>query len=190
MIHPSPTRAAEPRMRPAPVGDHAADVDAARQGDRAAFARLYEAFAPMVHGVLMARVGPAAADDLVQDVFLRAMSRIGDLREASAFGGWIAAIARNEGASHLRSRRPTATLEDDACGAADAGGSVVAQEILGAVASLPEAYRETLLMRLVEGMTGPEIAIRAGMTEGSVRVNLCRGMAMLRERLGAGKDER
>ena len=45
---------------------------------------------------------------------------------------------------------------------------------------LPEAYREPLVLRLVEGLTGPEIAARTGMTHGSVRVNLCRGMAMLR----------
>ena len=57
------------------------------------------------------------------------------------------------------------------------------------VRKLPEAYRETLLMRLVEGMTGAEIADRAGLTEGSVRVNLHRGMALLREKLGWKANE-
>jgi RNA polymerase sigma-70 factor (ECF subfamily) len=52
------------------------------------------------------------------------------------------------------------------------------------IRGLPEAYRETLILRLVEGMTGPEIAERAGLTAGSVRVNLHRGMQMLREKLG------
>ena len=47
-----------------------------------------------------------------------------------------------------------------------------------------EAYREPLILRLVEGMTGPEIAARTGLKHGSVRVNLCRGMQMLREKLG------
>ena len=51
--------------------------------------------------------------------------------------------------------------------------------------SLPSAYRETLLMRLVEGMTGPEIAEATGLTPGSVRVNLHRGMKQLREKLHA-----
>jgi RNA polymerase sigma-70 factor (ECF subfamily) len=49
---------------------------------------------------------------------------------------------------------------------------------------LPEAYRETLVLRLVEGMTGPEIAARTGLTAASVRVNLHRGMKQLREKLG------
>ena len=56
--------------------------------------------------------------------------------------------------------------------------------MLEVVRSLPEAYRETLVMRLVEGMSGPEIAARTGMTPASVRVNLHRGMKMLREKLG------
>jgi RNA polymerase sigma-70 factor (ECF subfamily) len=55
---------------------------------------------------------------------------------------------------------------------------------LDAVKSLPAAYRETLILRLVEGMTGPEIAARTGMTAASVRVNLHRGMKQLREKLG------
>jgi RNA polymerase sigma-70 factor (ECF subfamily) len=54
---------------------------------------------------------------------------------------------------------------------------------LGEIQRLPEAYRETLILRLVEGMTGPEIAERTGLTHDSVRVNLHRGMKLLRERL-------
>jgi RNA polymerase sigma-70 factor (ECF subfamily) len=52
---------------------------------------------------------------------------------------------------------------------------------LAAIQSLPEAYRETLVLRLVEGMTGDEIARRTGLTPASVRVNLHRGMKRLRE---------
>jgi len=60
---------------------------------------------------------------------------------------------------------------------------VPAAAVLDAVMSLPDAYRETLILRLVEGMTGPEIAARTGMTHGSVRVNLHRGMEQLRAKL-------
>ena len=56
--------------------------------------------------------------------------------------------------------------------------------VLDVVRKLPDAYRETLLMRLVEGMTGAEIAAKSGLTPASVRVNLHRGMKLLRERLG------
>ena len=63
---------------------------------------------------------------------------------------------------------------------------VVEQEAamtLAVLRTLPETYREPLMLRLVEGMTGPEIALRMGLTHGSVRVNLHRGMQMLREKL-------
>ena len=55
--------------------------------------------------------------------------------------------------------------------------------LLAEVRRLPEAYRETLMMRFVEGMTGPEIAELTGLTPGSVRVNLHRGVELLRARL-------
>jgi RNA polymerase sigma-70 factor (ECF subfamily) len=66
-----------------------------------------------------------------------------------------------------------------------AGHEAEASEVLEIIRALPEAYRETLVLRLVEGMTGPEIAERTGLRPGSVRVNLHRGMALLRQRLGA-----
>ena len=75
---------------------------AARAGDRAAYGRLYDRFAPMVHGLLLARVPRADVDDLVQDVFLQAMRRLASLRNPEAFPGWLAAIARNRARDHWR----------------------------------------------------------------------------------------
>ena len=157
-------------------------VAAARDGDRAAFGRLYDRFAPMVHGVLLSRVPRSDVDDLVQDVFLQAMRRLGSLRSAEAFGPWLAAIARNRARDHWRRGEDTVELPEELPGSPHPEGE--AMTVLAAIRRLPEAYRETLVLRLVEGMTGPEIAERAGLTPGSVRVNLHRGMQMLREALG------
>ena len=66
-----------------------------------------------------------------------------------------------------------------------AATTVAARKLVDILRALPEAYRETLIMRLVEGMTGPEIAERTGLTPESVRVNLHRGMKLLRAELGA-----
>jgi RNA polymerase sigma-70 factor, ECF subfamily len=60
-------------------------VSAARAGDRAAFGRLYDRYARMVHGILLARVPPREVDDLVQEVFLAAMRQLHTLREVSRF---------------------------------------------------------------------------------------------------------
>ena len=157
-------------------------VAAAREGDRRAFGQLYDRFAPMVHGLLLARVPRTDVDDLVQDTFLQAMRRLGSLRSAEAFGPWLAAIARNRARDHWRRGEDTVELPEELPGSAHPEGE--AMTVLAAIRRLREAYRETLVLRLVEGMTGPEIAERTGLTPGSVRVNLHRGMQMLRQALG------
>jgi len=164
--------------------DDAMLVRAARDGDRVAFGRLYERYARMVHGVLLAKVPVDDVDDLVQDVFLRALRRLSTLRESGSFGGWLAAIARNLANDYYRRSLPTDPYAEDTPdktrgpAGAEHEGSAIA--ILDAIRSLPDAYRETLILRLVEGLTGPEIAARTGLTHGSVRVNLHRGMEQLR----------
>ena len=165
-------------------------VSAAREGDRAAFGRLYDRYTRMVHGILLARVPPREVDDLVHDVFLLALGRLRALREAARFGAWLAAIARNRAHDYHRRTRVAAELtEDFSAEELDGAGRGVPSDaeavtILAVIRTLPDAYRETLILRLVEGMTGPEIAERTGLTPGSVRVNLHRGMRQLRERLG------
>lgn len=159
-------------------------VIAARSGDRAAFARLYQELAPVVHGVLVSRLRARDADDLVQEVFVTVWRRLADLRDPAAFVAWVLAIARNAAATVARGGHPLAPLSDSmpapGTAAPDAGEC---GRVLDAIRSLPDAYRETLTLRLVEGLTGPQIAACLGMTHGSVRVNLCRGMEILRERL-------
>jgi len=109
------------------------------------------------------------------------------------FGGWLAAIARNRAADFFRhSPSATAPFEDsENAGPESKGGSssdqAEAHAILAAIRTLPEAYHEPLILRLVEGMTGPEIAARTGLTHGSVRVNLHRGMQQLRQILNLGE---
>jgi RNA polymerase sigma-70 factor, ECF subfamily len=160
----------------------AATIRAVAFGDRDAFARLYGDYVRLVHAILLGRVPRRDVDDLVQEVFITAYQRIRELREPSAFGGWIAAIARNRATDYLRQAREQVELPDEMPGGDPIEAETIA--ILDVVSKLPEAYRETLLMRLVEGMSGAEIAERSGLTPASVRVNLHRGMKLLREQLG------
>ena len=157
-------------------------IEAASLGDRGAFGQLYVRYSRMVHGILLARVPPAEAEDLVQDVFISAMRQLRGLRTAAAFRGWLAAIARNRAIDYFRTARQRVPLEDNTPDYRETGGND-AFAIMEVIQKLPEAYRETLILRLVEGMTGPEIAQRTGLLPDSVRVNLCRGMKMLREQL-------
>jgi len=157
-------------------------IRAAADGDRSAFGELYVRYARMVHAILLARVPPGDAEDLVQEVFLSAMRQLRGLRTAASFRGWLGAIARNKAMDHFRASRLLAPLED---APPPKTSNPDAFLVLRHIHALPEAYRETLIMRLVEGMTGPEIAERTGLTPESVRVNLCRGMKMLRDVLEA-----
>jgi RNA polymerase sigma-70 factor (ECF subfamily) len=160
----------------------AVTIRAVAGGDQDAFARLYADYMRMVHAIVLGRVPRRDVDDLVQDVFITAYTRIRELRDADAFGGWLAAIARNRATDHLRQSRVQVELPEDLPGGDPIDADTFA--VLDVVRKLPDAYRETLLMRLVEGMSGNEIAERSGLTPASVRVNLHRGMKMLREKLG------
>lgn len=153
----------------------------ARRGDATAFGTLYERFARSVHAVLLARLPPSDAEEMTQEVFLAALQRLGELREAEQFGPWLHAMARNRATDHLRARKrrpPAVPLIETA--APERPDGELRGRVLEHVRSLPEAYRETLVMRLVEGLPGPDIAKATGLTAASVRVNLHRGMELLR----------
>ena len=157
-------------------------VRAVLEGEHDRFGRLYEMYAPLVHGVLLARVPRDEVDDLVQDIFLHALRKLHTLRNPTAFGPWIAMIARNRAMDFHRASRETVEIEENT--AVAKSPSRTAKEVLDFIRQLPDAYRETLVLRFVEGMTGPEIAVRTGLTPASVRVNLHRGMKLLRTKMG------
>ena len=122
-------------------------VRAVLSGERDRFARLYEMYAPMVHGILLARVPCGEVDDLVQDIFLHALRKLHTLRDAAAFGPWIAMIARNRAMDFYRNSRETVEITEQM--AVDKPPSGTAKEILALIRRLPEAYRETLVLRFV-----------------------------------------
>jgi RNA polymerase sigma-70 factor (ECF subfamily) len=161
-------------------------IRAAQSGDRTAFGRLYERYGTLVHGVLIARVPYGEAEDLMQDVFVKAMQQLGALREPQAFPSWLITIARRVATDHCRSTRCRRFLGITPERAPKCDPESLA--VLATLQRLPKAYRETLILRLVEGLTGPEIAARTGLTPDSVRVNLCRGMKILRGYL-KGREE-
>ncbi|WP_147651631.1 RNA polymerase sigma factor [Vulcaniibacterium gelatinicum] len=175
------------RTAPDPL-EIARQVRDARAGSQAAFAWLYRAFAPLVHAIHLGMAPRAQAEELVQETFAQAFARLATLREPQRFGPWIAAIARHNVPAP---RAPLDTLDDEHhVASADAGPDDAAEaaRVMRAIRTLPPAYRETLALRLVEGYGGPEIAALTGLSPGSVRVNLHRGMARLRAALGVAAD--
>ena len=168
--------------------DTAQLVLAAQAGDRSAFGALYESHARLVHGLLLANAERDDVQDLVQDVFLTVLQQLHTLRDAHAFAGWLMTITRNRARMHHRGARPTAPLPEDIPGSASAESRLETSEVLHALQSLPDRYREPLTLRLVEGMGGEDIARLTGLTHGTVRVYLHQGLKLLRDKLG-GNDE-
>ncbi|MBK9386798.1 MAG: sigma-70 family RNA polymerase sigma factor [Planctomycetes bacterium] len=166
-------------------------VLAARHGDRRAFEQLWLRCEPIVSAILRAH-GPAyEIDDLVQDVALAALDSIETLRDPECFHAWVASLARNRARDARRKRRQPATCDPQELSAATplrgADGEDETSEALArvmhALQGIPACYRKALRLRLVEGLSGPEIAQRTGRSQGSLRVHLHRGLKLLRETL-------
>jgi RNA polymerase sigma-70 factor (ECF subfamily) len=171
----------QPEVREATIAEL---VIAARAGSAAAFGSLYQRFHRAVHAVALARVAYGDAGDVVQDVFADAWQKLPALREPAAFAGWLMTMARHRAIDVARRRRPVDVVVELSVAPTPRAEAVAA---LNAIRALPETYRETLVMRLVEGLSGPEIAERTGMTPDSVRVHLSRGLKLLRQKLD-GED--
>ena len=160
----------------------AALVRAAREGDRDAFAVLYERHRRFANALLLSYAPPDDVPDLLQEVFLTAWTQLSNLRETSAFPGWLGAIARNVGRMSVRARREHVSLTSDIQSHEAPPDAVLdAARALALISTLPAHLREPLLLRLVEGMDGEEIAVNLDMSHAAVRVNLHRGMKRLRE---------
>lgn len=181
----SATVTERPSVDTSPVPpDLAPLISAARAGGRDAFGEIHRRFAAVVHGIALAHVAPSDAEDVTQETFVKVHRTLATLRDPEAFPAWICRIARNVALDHARRARrrpPQSPLPfDREAPASAAGDEDLRRQALRALARLPEAYRETLFLRLAEGLSGPEIAARTGLTPESVRVNLCRGLSMLR----------
>ncbi|HXJ68767.1 MAG TPA: sigma-70 family RNA polymerase sigma factor, partial [Verrucomicrobiae bacterium] len=143
--------------------------------------------------IALAHVGARHADDVTQEVFCSVFASLATLRDPAALPGFMCSTARNAARDLLRRHRrtPPRVPADEliATGpspAVEAEQKEQAQRVLACMQELPEAYRETLALRLVAGLSGQEIAERTGLTHGSVRVNLHRGVEMLRKKLSEG----
>ncbi len=120
---------------------------------------------------------------------MTAFNRLGQLNDGGKFGAWIATIARRIRPERAVNEVDSGELESHPSADSSPEASAEADRMLRIISNLPEAYREILMLRLVEGMSCPEIAALTGLTPGSVRVNLHRGMRQLRVAAGMERGE-
>ncbi|MBN1504552.1 MAG: RNA polymerase sigma factor [Candidatus Eisenbacteria bacterium] len=167
-------------------------VTRAADGDERALEALYHRFKTPVFNLARRYTGnPAAAEDVLQDVFVTAFTRIGDVRDAARFPGWLFRVTVNTSLAHLRSSKvrgraqiPIQEVESSLAAPGDLGSAVAARRPLEqAIEVLPPRLKSVFLLHDVEGFKHEEIADVLGCTVGTSKSNLFKARMKLRERL-------
>lgn len=167
-------------------------IERARNGDRGAFAELYDTHVDSVYRYLLYRVRePADAEDLCSEVFTRAFANIHRYRwQGKSFLAWLYTIARNAVTDRRRRDRPTVEI-DNAFGLAADGPTAhdhavhaeAVDALRGAVRHLTSEQQDVLVLRFVENRSSREVAKILGKNEGAIRALQFRALGRLRKLL-------
>ncbi|MGE5235226.1 MAG: RNA polymerase sigma factor [Acidobacteriota bacterium] len=188
-LHPAPAEAGEPgrgEVRGAGVDDRLL-VRRAQAGDLAAFEALYRAHIGRIHALCLRLSGQASlAEELTQEVFIRAWQRLASFRGESSFGTWAHRMAVNIFLDDRRSR----AVRDQAGHLDDAGAPeprarprdpASGLDLERAIAALPAGARTVFVLHDVEGWEHGEIAALVGIAVGTAKAQLHRARRLLRE---------
>ena len=175
-----------------PAGSGVSDlaVRRAQAGDSEAFGGLYQAHVGRIYALCLRLEGDATrAEELTQDVFVRAWERLGTYRGDSAFGTWLHRLAVNVVLGDRRSawRRSKRVFTTDDPGVYERGSdgppAGLAMDLDRAIAALPPGARTIFVLHDVEGYRHGEIAEMTGLAEGTSKTQLFRARRLLREAL-------
>jgi len=160
-------------------------IEAARQGDREALERLIAVSQPDIRRFARSQCAPSDADDAVQETLLLVYRRIGGLRTVAAFPAWVFAIVQRECRRMLRRmfHRSDPLPEETIPEFVERPEPVLRLSLLEAIHSLPDKYREVIVLRDVEEFTIGEIATELMLTREAVKSRIHRGRRMIREYL-------
>ena len=167
-----------------------ATVDAAMRGDRKAIYALWYEHRRWIAAVLLAHKSQYdQLEDLLQEVAMTLVSKIGNLRDTRNIRAWLRTVAVNTARASARSGKSAPRLrlagQELVCSAMEAGERVAlddeARRLLDLVSRLPEAYREPLMLRAVHGMRGKHIAEILELSAATVETRIARARRMLRE---------
>jgi RNA polymerase sigma-70 factor (ECF subfamily) len=174
-------------MAQSQADDETADVALARDGDRDAFERLYRRHVARIRGLARRMAGLEVADDLTQDIFVRAWQKLGSYRGESQFGTWLYRLAVNVIIEDRRKAgaRPRILDDEDTMKSLPvaAADGVAAIDIASAVDRLPEGARQVFVLHDVEGYKHREIGRLVGITTGTSKGQLHRARLVLRRYL-------
>lgn len=176
------------RRESAPADVESLDARRAAPGDERAFERLYRHHVARIHTMARRMGSPDTADDLTQDIFVRAWDKLATFRGESAFGTWLYRLGVNVVLSRRRSDKNDRLwiLEDEAAmtSASHAAPHHASRiDLDAAIARLPAGARKVFVLHDVEGWTHEEIAEQMGLVAGTSKSQLSRARAALRRML-------
>lgn len=161
-------------------------VRAARDGDRAAFERLYRRHARRLLPVLWRLAGGdrALAEDWLQDAFVHVWHKLDQLRDDAAFAGWARRLAVNVALSDRRRGRLTTVDAEVDPGAPEPPWPAADLDLERAIASLPERARQVLVLFHLSDLGHADIARVLDIEPGTSKAQLHRARQLLKEKLG------
>ena len=188
---------------PLHAADDAALVLAARGGDRLAFGALLARHQPLALTLARRMVGPALAEDVVQEAALQAYLGLDRLRAPARFGAWLCGIALNTGRLWLRDGRAggwgmtelrggtlvSEPIAPEPGPAAQAEAAELAEQVRVAVASLPPGQRGAVVLFYLAGLSHAEVAASLGVPRSAVKMRLHKARARLRSYLASFQKE-
>jgi RNA polymerase sigma-70 factor (ECF subfamily) len=195
-----------------PMEGSAIPVDALRAGDPAALGALFETYADRIYRLALGVLrNPNAAEDIVQETFLSAITHLDRFEGRSSLGTWLYRVAYNASIDRIRHRTDEPLPADEPDDDPETGAAIplpksivnwattperwltdreVAEELGRATAELPHSLRVVFLLRDMEGLSTEETAEALGLSEGATKVRLHRARLAMRERLSVYFSER
>ncbi len=165
-------------------------VERAKSGDSRAFEMLYRRLVGRIYGLCLRMARDAQrAEELTQDVFVRAWEKLGGFRGESEFSTWLHRLAVNVVLQDGRTRGRRESREelmgnpDEYLGRVGESFPGTRIDLERAIASLPEGARTVVVLRDVHGYKYDEIAQMHGVALGTVKAQIHRARRMIRERL-------
>lgn len=166
----------------------AVDATLAASGDAQAFERLYSAHVARIHSLARRMMSGEEADELTQDVFVRAWEKLGTFRGEAAFGTWLHRLAINvilgsrqkAGTARKRFTEPHETMERMHAAKSHSDFHLDFDQ---AIERLPHGARQVFVLHDVEGFKHREVADMLGVTTGTSKAQLHRARMALRKHL-------
>jgi RNA polymerase sigma-70 factor (ECF subfamily) len=186
----------------APERDELACLEAMRRGEPGCLGAFFELWGDRIYGLALRLLGdPAAAEDVVQEAFLKLMANAGRIEGRSRLATWLYRVAYNAAMDRLRSQKREVPVPEEGDDAALPMPSLLVDFRLSpeaalrdaqlrgaldaAVAALSPTLRAAFLLRDVEGLSTADAADALGISEANLKVRLHRARLQLRERLAA-----